>query len=105
MEEYGLTKKQMKTLGKAKPLVFLYEEEYEKNKTGIKAVRKVFCDDLGFTQDQVKLMVLRYPPVLSKTEEELHNYFSFMNENNIDNEKAMECLLECPKLISIDIDS
>ena len=69
VEEYGFTKKQMLSLAKSKPLIFLYEDEYEKNKRGIKAVKKVFCDDLGFSQDEVKLMVLRYPPVLSKTEE------------------------------------
>ena len=86
--------------------MFLYEEEYEKNKTGIKAVTKVFCDDLGFSAKQeVQTMVARYPPVLSKTEEELHNYFNFMTENNITNKKAMQMLLECPTLISIDIDS
>lgn len=85
--------------------MFLFDEEYERNKVGIKAVKKVFCDDLGFSNEEVKTMVVNYPPVLSKTEEELHYYFNFMMENNISNKKAMQCLLECPKLISIDINS
>jgi hypothetical protein len=62
----------MKIIAKTKPLVFLFDEEYEKNKTGIKAVQKVFCEDLGFSKEDVKIVVARYPPILSKTETEIH---------------------------------
>jgi len=62
----------MKIIAKTKPLVFLFDEEYEKNKTGIKAVQKVFCEDLGFSNEDVKIVVVRYPPILSKSEKEIH---------------------------------
>jgi len=62
----------MKIIAKTKPLVFLFDEEYEKNKTGIKAVQKVFCEDLGFSNEDVKIVVARYPPILSKSEKEIH---------------------------------
>jgi len=62
----------MKIIAKTKPLVFLFDEEYEKNKTGIKAVQKVFYEDLGFSNEDVKIVVARYPPILSKSEKEIH---------------------------------
>tara|TARA_B110000285_G_C15068836_1_gene586766 strand:- start:883 stop:1071 length:189 start_codon:yes stop_codon:yes gene_type:complete len=62
----------MRIIAKTKPLVFLFDEEYEKNKTGIKAVQKVFCEDLGFSNEDVKIVVARYPPILSKSEKEIH---------------------------------
>jgi len=62
----------MKIIAKTKPLVFLFDEEYGKNKTGIKAVQKVFCEDLGFSNEDVKIVVARYPPILSKSEKEIH---------------------------------
>jgi len=47
-EKYELTFKQIKSLVSFKPSTILYEEEYEKNKNGIKAVHKVFVKELGF---------------------------------------------------------
>ena len=92
VEEYGFSNKQIKIIAKTKPLVFLFDEEYETNKTGIKAVQKVFVDDLGFTKHDVKLVVARYPPILSKSEEEIHQFFDFLKQQDVDKEQAMWCL-------------
>ena len=95
----------MRIIAKAKPLVFLFDEEYERNKSGIKAVEKVFCQDLGFSKDDVKTVITRYPPILSKTEEEIHQFFSFLQEQGLTKGKAMWSLKEAPRLISIDMEA
>ena len=95
----------MRIIAKAKPLVFLFDKEYERNKSGIKAVEKVFCQDLGFSKDDVKTVVTRYPPILSKTEEEIHQFFSFLQEQGLTKGKAMWSLKEAPRLISIDMET
>ena len=82
----------MKIIAKTKPLVFLFDEEYEKSKKGIKAIEKVFCEDLGFAKDDVTIIVSRYPPILSKTEAEIHKFFSFFQEQGLTKEKVMWCL-------------
>ena len=96
----------MKIIAKAKPLVFLFDEEYERNKTGIKAVGKVFCEDLGFSKEDVRIVVARYPPILSKSEAELQHYFSFLREHaGLGKGKALWSLKESPKLISVDLET
>jgi hypothetical protein len=44
----------MKYIASNKPLVFLFEEEYKNEKRGIIAVQKVLCENLGFSQEDVK---------------------------------------------------
>ena len=78
----------MKYIASNKPLVFLFEEEYQNEKRGILAVQKVLCEHLGFSQEDVKQLVCNYPPVLSKTEDQLHAYFDILKANGVDTETA-----------------
>jgi len=63
-----------------KPSTILYEEEYEKNKNGIKAVHKVFVEEMGFKLFHVNSLMSKYPALLSKSEDELNEFFKIMNQ-------------------------
>ena len=69
-------------------------------KTGIKVLKSFFVDKKGFQLDSISTLVVRYPYILSKTEEEFTNYFETMKTQGVSEEEAMRALLECPKLIS-----
>jgi len=45
-------------------------------------------------------LVIRYPYILSKTEQELERFFAVMKGQGFNDEEAMKALLECPKLVS-----
>ena len=51
MEEFNLSEKLVHKLVRHKPMVLLYEEEYEKNQTGIKAVYQVFGDEMKMSRE------------------------------------------------------
>lgn len=69
-------------------------------KTGINVLKSFFVDKKGFQLDSIRTLAVRYPYILSKTEEEFANYFETMKAQGIVEEEAMRALLECPKLIS-----
>lgn len=46
-EKYELSFKQLKVMVGFKPSTVLFEEEYENKRNGIKAVHKVFVEDMG----------------------------------------------------------
>ena len=48
-------------------------------------------------------MVFRYPFILSKSEEQIKDYFKIMEDNGVNEREAMKALLMSPKLISQDL--
>jgi hypothetical protein len=100
MEEYNFTKKEVRSIIKAKPTVLLYEEEYERNRRGIKALYKVIVEEKGFSESQAKELVVRYPVILQKSESELENFFNVLKRYNVPKQEAMDQLMQVPKLIS-----
>lgn len=102
MEKYGFTQPEMNHLVKNKPTVVLFKEE-EVLGRGILVVEKTLCGELNFELDTVKTLIVKYPFILQKTKEELHNFFAVMNSHHINNETAMDLLLTCPKLLAGDL--
>lgn len=79
------------------PKFLLLEDE---RKTGMNVLKSFFVDKKGFQLDSIRTLVVRYPYVLSKTEEEFNQYFETLKVQGLTDEDAMRALLECPKLIS-----
>ena len=52
----------------------------------------------------MKSLVVKYPVMLSKSEDQINNYFKIMKDNGINKETAMKSLVEAPKLISEDLE-
>ena len=53
----------------------------------------------------LKSIVVKYPVILSKSEEDLNKYFDIMNRHGVDNNDAMNYLLQVPKLLSEDLET
>jgi len=70
----------------------LFEEEYSEHNKGIKALDQVLCSEFGFGTEVMKTLVVKYPQVLSKTEEEMREYFAIMNNYGINSTDAMNYL-------------
>ena len=52
----------------------------------------------------LRTLILRFPTVLSKTEDEVREYFDIMGKYDINKQDAMDYLLQCPKIITVDIE-
>jgi hypothetical protein len=48
-------------------------------------------------------LIMRYPSILSKNEEQIDRYFKLLAEYNVSEEDALKYLLEIPRLISFDL--
>lgn len=86
-----------------KPTFLLFEEDHEQHK-GIKSLEKVLCEENGFSAEMLRTLILRFPTVLSKTEDEVREYFNIMGKYDINKQDAMDYLLQCPKIITVDIE-
>ena len=67
-------------------------------------MKKVFCDELDFPYEMVKNLMIKYPVILGKSEEQIKDYFSTLKKVNVGRKTAMRSLVEVPKLISQDLD-
>ncbi len=81
-----------------KPTFILFEQEGEN--TGIKMVKKFFVDEKRFDMDALRTLVVKYPYILGKTRNDIDSFFNLMNRLGLNEVEAMKALLECPKLIS-----
>ena len=49
--------------------------------------------------------MVKYPYILGKEEYELQKYFNVLNAHEVSNEQAIQLLVDCPKLISMDLEN
>lgn len=96
INEFGFLKEEISFIMRYNPKFILVDNQ----KAGINTLKSFFVDKKGFQMDSIRTMAVRYPYVLSKTEEEFTQYFETMKGQGISDEEAMRALLECPKLIS-----
>lgn len=68
INEFGFLKEEIAFIMRYNPKFILVDSE----KTGIKTLKSFFVDKKGFQMDSIRTMVVRYPYVLSKTEEEFN---------------------------------
>jgi len=61
---------------------------------------KFFVDKKGFDIDTLRTLVVKYPYIIGKTEENLNDFFKLMASHGLSETETMKVLLECPKLVS-----
>ena len=52
----------------------------------------------------MKTLVVKYPQILSKTEDDMREYFKIMNNYEINSTDAMDYLSQAPKIMAEDIE-
>jgi hypothetical protein len=105
MENYGFTAPEMHHIIKNKPTFVLYEEDYKEKNTGIIMLKELLCDEMGFSLDTVKTLIVKYPFVIGKTKADMQKYFQILATYHTSKKDAMDFLLKCPKLLSIDLEA
>jgi len=83
MEQFGFNQQEMKFLIRNKPTIVFYEEDHKKGKPGIITVHRLLCRKRGFSDEVLRSIIVRYPVILSKTEEEIEDYFKIMKSYGI----------------------
>ena len=68
-EEWGFIDTEIQHIMKYKPTFLLYQEDYDRNKKGLLAVDEYFVKKNGFPYELVKTLIIKFPTILSKTEE------------------------------------
>lgn len=61
-----------------KPSFILYE--HNPPNEGLLAMNRVFVDKRGYDYELVKTLIVKYPYILGKTEEELEGYFTTLEK-------------------------
>lgn len=105
--KYGFSLEEIKHLTKYKPTIFLFKEDYINEKKGIQALKELLHEDkrFGFSMPLVRNLVNRYPPILSKSQDEIIGFFKTLNGYGIDKVEATEMLIECPSVFAGDIEA
>ena len=78
--------------------------DHQQKDEGIQHIYKYFVDKKGFEKDVVRSLVMKYPYILGKSEKHLDQYFALLGSKGISEVVAMRQLLECPKLISVNLE-
>ena len=86
---------------KYKPSFIIVDEN---EKEGIHVLYRYFVTEKGFDLDAVRTLVVKYPYILSKTEDHLRHFFQIFSDHGLSEEAIMKQLIDCPKLISMNID-
>lgn len=100
MEEFSLEEQEVRKIIKYKTTVLFYEEEYAENKRGIKAVYSILHEKRGFETKKIRRLIVNYPTILSKSEEDLEAFFKVLAEHGVQSKDAFDQLQQVPKLIS-----
>ena len=105
--KYGFTLEEVKKLAKYKPTIFLFKEDYDNDKKGIKALKELLHENkkFGFSMPLVRTLVNRYPPILSKSQDEILSFFKTLQWYGIHKVEATEMLIECPSVFAGDIEA
>lgn len=85
----------------------MFKEDYINEKKGIQALKELLHEDkrFGFSMPLVRNLVNRYPPILSKSQDEIIGFFKTLNGYGIDKVEATEMLIECPSVFAGDIEA
>lgn len=76
IDQYGFVKEEINFVMRYKPTFILFDLQGEKE--GMHVLARYFVDKKGFDLDAVRTLVVKYPYILGKTEEELEDYFTIM---------------------------
>ena len=99
-KQYGFSKEEIRFLTRNKP-VWLFDNEEKK---GIAAVTEHFISTLGYNQELIRTLVVKYPHFLSKTPEQIEKTYSLLREEGLSDQEITKLLFDCPKLISMNLE-
>lgn len=99
--QYGFMKEEINFIMRYKPTFILLDHQEDE---GIHHIHKYFVEKKGFELDVVRSLVVKYPYIISKSEEHLDKYFSVLVSKGFTEADAMKQLLDCPKLISVNLE-
>ena len=68
------------------------------------ALEEFFVKKFGFDIELVRTLVVKYPYILSKTQEHLESVFLSLEQKGVTRAETMKLIFDCPKLISINLD-
>jgi hypothetical protein len=71
-QEFGFVKEEIRFVVRHKPSFLLWQEN---TNTGMKALSEFFVKKYGFDIELVRTLVVKYPFILSKTQEHLESVF------------------------------
>jgi len=72
----------------------------------LKALREYFVDTHGFSMELVRTLVVKFPVILSKDIAHIEGVFNTLDTRaGISRADAMKLIFECPKLLSINLNS
>lgn len=81
---------------------FLFNLTME-SKAGIAVVQDYFVNKLGYNNELVRTLIMKYPYVLSKTPEQLDKTIETLKSIGFPQQEVIRLIFECPKLLSIDL--
>lgn len=99
INEYGFLLEEIKFVMRYNAKFIMLGQQSAKGH-GIEALKQFFVVDKGFDMDTLRTLVVRYPYIVSKTREELTQFFSTLKGQGLNEQEIMKALLESPKLIS-----
>ena len=67
-------------------------------------LQRFFIEERGYELGVLKTLIMRYPYILSKTEQEMNKFFKVFGEKGINEEELVQYLLSYPRLISFNIE-
>ena len=101
INEYGFVKEEVNFMVRHRPSIILLDQEKD---VGIPVLHRFFVEKKGFDIDTMRTLVVKYPYIAGKTEQQLNHFFETLKAQGLKEEEIMQALLEIPKLISMDID-
>jgi hypothetical protein len=100
-KEFGFIKEEIRFVVRHKPSFLLWQET---QKTGMNTLRDFFVKKYGFDMELVHTLVVKYPFILSKTQDQLDNVFSTLEKQGVSHLESIKLIFECPKLVSVDLE-
>jgi len=67
-------------------------------------LKEFFVKKYGFDMELVRTLVVKYPFILSKSEEHLEAVFNILEKQGVSRLESIKLIFECPKLISVDLE-
>ena len=102
-QEFGITKKQLRRMVQKKPSTLMWEREWKRNQSGIRALKQKFVEHMGLEQWEVNEMAYRYPPLLSLRREDIDNKYKEMIEFGLSRKQITQIFKKVPVIGSFDL--
>jgi len=101
--DYGFAKEEIRFVMRFKP-TFLFNQETGQHQDGIAVLKNFLVEKYGYDMELVRTLVVKYPYILSKDQEQLEGVFTLLESKGIERQETMKLIFECPKLLSVNLE-